>query len=157
MSEGEEVLCGSTASGKSSSTCALCGKEFKWYWRWRYNCFRCHRQVCSNCYRDVMIPEKIRIYDYEEYPICRECVPAVQKEMEEPGILQAALEYRMGLRDGEEDGLRGSGNKANISLSVLSVHYVNGYKVGHNKGAFKHRVAEGIREAEMDARRRRSR
>ena len=132
-------------------TCAICGKAFKWYWRCTYECYLCHAMICSNCYLNGMLPQKVRAYDYEEYPICLTCVPTVQKEMEEQNLQIAVSEYQTGFADGKCDGQAGFPNNASVS-GGSSAHFLKGYNAGHEKGflsrCWKQGLQDGLRNRE---------
>ena len=92
-----------------------------------------------------MLPQAVRAFMYEEYPICLGCAPAVQREMEDQGLQSAVLDYKTGFNDGKHDGAAGFQEKPSLS-DGFSVHYLKGYEAGHKKGSMGRTIRDGLQD-----------
>ena len=59
--------------------CEICGKKFKWY-RWRYECKQCGKNVCGKCLKTVRdINIKSKTYGKRIF-LCKDCYDNLQRE-----------------------------------------------------------------------------
>ena len=104
--------------------CEQCSASFGMF-RWRHLCTRCSRTVCARCSdRHVLLPERVRVFDFSVGEMCVTCNQAVAREVAADPALRLAVDaykagydrgYAIGVQEGRQAGNdRGKGDDHDV-------------------------------------------